>query len=65
MWIWVVVIAVIIGAGVGFFGGDGKSEDALEGAMAGGCMAGHCLFRVAIAAISIIVVIWLFGMLFG
>lgn len=65
MWIWIIVIAVIIGALVGFFNGDGNSDDALGGALAGGCMAGSCLVRIAIAAIGIIIVLWLFGFLFG
>ena len=33
MWIWIIIIAVIIGAAVGYFN-SGKSEDAVGGAMA-------------------------------
>jgi hypothetical protein len=65
MWLYVIVIAVIIGAVIGYFGGDGNTDDAFEGAMAGGCMAGSCLLRIAIAALGIIFIIWLFGVLFG
>ncbi len=65
MWIWVIVIAVIIGAIWGYFASDGEGGGAAEGAMAGGCMAANCLFRIAIAAIGIIAVLWLFGVLFG
>lgn len=63
MWIWIIVIAVIIGA---FFGyaENGRSEDAMGGAMAGGCMAAGCLLRIALAALGIIFVLWLFSVLF-
>lgn len=63
MWIWIIVIAVIIGAIVGF-ASSGKSEDAASGALAGGCMAASYLVRLAIAAISIIVILWLFSVIF-
>lgn len=65
MWIWIIIIAVIIGAAIAYFNGDGKKEDALAGGMAGGCMAGNCLLQLAIAAISIIAVLWLFNIIFG
>lgn len=64
MWIWIILIAVAIGAFLGF-AEDGKSEDAAAGAMAGGCMAAGCLARIALAALGIIFVLWLFGVLFG
>ena len=64
MWIWIIIIAVIIGAAIGYFN-SGKSEDAVGGAMAGGCLAAGCLGRLAVAAISIIIILWLFGLLFG
>ena len=38
MWIWVIIIAIAIGAFIGY-ANSGKSEDAVGGAMAGGCMA--------------------------
>ena len=64
MWIWVILIAVAIGAFVGY-AQDGKSEDAVGGAMAGGCMAAGCLFRLALAALGILLILWLFGVMFG
>ncbi len=64
MWIWIIVIAVVIGAFIGY-AQEGKSEDAVGGAMAGGCMAAGCIMRIAIAAIGILLVLWLFGALFG
>ena len=59
MWIWVIIIAIAIGA---FFGyaNSGKSEDAVGGAMAGGCIG-----RIAIAALGIILILWLFNLLFS
>lgn len=68
MWIWIIIIAVVIGAAVGYFN-SGKSEGAAEGAaggaMAGGCLAASCLARIALAALGIILVLWLFNVLFG
>ena len=64
MWFWIIVIAVVIGAIIGF-AQDGKGEDATTGALAGGCMAAGCLVRLAIAALGILVVLRLFGVLFG
>ena len=64
MWIWVIIIAVIVGAAIGYFN-SGKSEDAASGALAGGCLAAGCLVRLAVAALGILLVLWLFGVLFG
>ena len=65
MWFWVIVIAVVIGAIIGFLNSDGEGGGAAEGAMAGGCLAASCITRIAIAAISILLILWLFGALFG
>lgn len=64
MWIWIIIIAIITGAIIGF-AQSGEKKDAMGGAMAGGCLAVGCLGRLAIAAITIIVILWLFGLLFG
>ncbi|WP_297273019.1 hypothetical protein [uncultured Bacteroides sp.] len=64
MWIWVIIIAVIIGAIIGF-SNSGKTEDAVEGAMAGGCLAAGCIMRIAIFVLVILAILWLFGFLFG
>ncbi len=63
MWIWVIIIAVAIGAFIGYLN-RGDVEDALGGAMAGGCLATGCLIRIAIAAIGILFILWLFRVLF-
>ena len=67
MWIWIIIGAVIIGAIIGFFASEGESKgtDAAQGAMAGGCMAVGCLGRIALVAITIMIILWLFGKLFG
>lgn len=65
MWIWIIIIAVIIGGLIGFFGSDGDGSEAASGAMAGGCLAASCLGRLAIAALGILFVLWLFGTIFG
>lgn len=64
MWIWIIIIAVVIGAIIGF-AQSGEKEDAVGGAMAGGCLAASCLARIAITAIIIIGILWLFGVLFS
>ena len=65
MWIWIIIGACVIGAIIGFLGSNGNAEDAAGGAMAGGCMAAGCIVRIAIAALIIIGVLWLFGLLFS
>ncbi len=55
---------MIIGAAIGYFN-SGKGEDAASGALAGGCLAAGCLVRLAVAALGILLVLWLFGVLFG
>lgn len=67
MWIWIIVIACVIGAIFGLANSDGNNsaKDAAGGALAGGCMAAGCLGRIAIAALGIIVTLWLFKQLFG
>lgn len=67
MWFWIIVIACIIGAIIGFFGSDGDNagEGAAGGCLTGGCMAASCLGRLALTALSILLVLWLFGVIFG
>lgn len=65
MWFWIIIIAIVIGAIIGFINDDENGSGAAEGAMAGGCMAAGCIGRIAIAAIAILAILWLFGALFG
>lgn len=65
MWFWIIVAAVVIGGILGFISSDGDSSEAASGAMAGGCMAASCLVRLAMAAIGILLILWLFGTIFG
>lgn len=66
MWIWIIVIACVIGGLIGFIGSDGENagSDAAGGALAGGCMAAGCLMRIAFTALIILFILWLFGKLF-
>lgn len=65
MWIWIIVIAVVIGGIWGYLSSNGDAEDAFGGAAAGGCMAAGCLFRLLIAGLGIFLIVWLFGAVFG
>ena len=67
MWIWIIVIAAVIGAILGLSNSESgeKSGAATSGAITGAIMAMGCLVRIAIAALSILFVLWLFGQLFG
>lgn len=65
MWIWIIIIAVIIGAVIGFLGSNGDSEEAVQGGLAGGCMAANCLFRIFLIGVSLLIIISLFNWLFG
>lgn len=67
MWIWIIIIACVIGAIYGLLSSDGSNSggDALGGAMAGGCMAVGCLSRLAITALGILFILWLFSAIFG
>jgi len=65
MWFWIIVTAVVIGGLLGLISSNGDSSEAANGAMAGGCMAASCLVRLAIAAIGILLILWLFGAIFG
>lgn len=67
MWFRIIIIAAIIGAIIGAANSD-KGEvgsGAADGAIGGCLMAISCLGRIAIIGISIIVVLWLCGLIFG
>jgi len=67
MWLTILIIAIVIGAAIGFFGSnDGeRGSGALGGAVAGGMGCGYILFQVFLAGLGILFIIWLFGALFG
>lgn len=67
MWLWIIIGAVVIGGIFGFLSSDSDSKggDAASGALAGGCMAVGCLGKLAFAALGILLVLWLFGAIFG
>jgi len=67
MWIVILIVAVIIGALVGFANSnDGERGDgALGGAIAGGMGCAYILFQIFLAGVGIFIIIWLFRTLFG
>lgn len=67
MWIWLIIIAVIIGGAIGFFSSDKDEEGSgcLGGALMGGMGCGYILFQIFIFGIIIMIFLWLFGALFG
>ncbi len=64
MWIWVIIIAIVIGAIIAYIF-SGKKEEAIQGGLFGGCLATSCIIQILIAVVSIMVVFWLFHFLFG
>lgn len=67
MWIWIVIIAVTIGAIWGALSSnDGeRGEGAFSGALMGGMGCAYILFQIFIFGVVIIFVLWLFSKLFG
>ena len=63
MWIWILVIFAVVGAILGAVA-NGK-EGAVGGCLAGLFTGGSCLLRILIVGLSILLIIWLFGVLFG
>ncbi len=66
MWLTILIIAIIIGAVIGFFNSkDGeRGAGALGGAIAGGMGCGQILLQIFLAGLGILFVIWLFRVLF-
>ena len=67
MWIWVIIIAIIIGAIWGVLSSDEgeRGTGAFSGAVMGGMGCGFILFRIFLWGLGIMLLIWLFGSLFG
>lgn len=66
MWIWVIIIAIIIGAIWGALNSnDGeRGAGAFSGAIMGGMGCGFILFRIFLWGLGIMLLLWLFGSLF-
>ena len=50
---------------LGWLSSDGKSDGVVGGGCMGGMAAIGCLARLALAAIGIIIILWLFEAVFG
>lgn len=64
MWFWIIVIAVIIGAIIGTCCSGKDENGALNGAMAGGCLAVSYLGRLFVFGACPFILIWLFQVIF-
>lgn len=67
MWFWLIVIAIIGGAFIGWINSDKgeEKENAIGGAIAGGMGCGYILLQIFLWGIGILFMLWLFGALFG
>lgn len=67
MWIWLIIIAAIIGGIIGILGSkDGKrGEAAVSGAVTGGMGCAYLLFQLFCWGIGVLLLIWLFSVIFG
>ena len=67
MWLTILIIAIVIGAIIGFLTSkDGeRGIGALSGAFTSGMGCGYVLLQILIGGAIIIGILWLFGNLFG
>ncbi len=66
MWFTILIIAIIIGAIIGFISSedDEKGSGCMAGAFTGGMGCGYLLLQIFLAGLFILGIIWLFGVLF-
>ncbi len=67
MWIWIIIIAVIIGGIWGYLSSDEdkKGADAFSGAVVGGIGCGYVLLQIFLWGLGIMFFLWLFGAIFS
>ena len=67
MWIWVIIIAIIVGAILGALNSESgeRGAGAFSGAVMGGMGCGYILFQILIWGIGLFFMSWLFKNLFG
>lgn len=63
MWFLILLAFVVIGGIIGAL--SNKEDGALNGVIGGLYVGGSCLLQLFIAGISIFIVVWLFGLIFG
>ena len=63
----ILIIAIVVGAIIGFLNSDDgeRCSGALGGAFAGGMGCGYILFQILLAGLVLFFIVWLFGVLFG
>ena len=60
----IILVVAVIGAVIGFISSGGKTEDAVAGAAVGAIGATGCIFQLIIAAIPVLLGLWLLGLIF-
>lgn len=66
-WLIIILIVAAIGAAIGFFGNEkGEcAEGAVQGALGSAMGCGYLLLQLFLWGLGIMVLIWLFGAIFG
>ncbi len=63
---WILLILVIFAIGGAILGASsGEKDGAAGGCLAGLFAGGSCLVQIFIAGISMLIILWLFGLIFG
>lgn len=66
-WLIIILIVAAIGAAIGFFGNEKgeRAEGAVQGALGSAMGCGYLLLQLFLWGLGILVLIWLFGAIFG
>lgn len=59
----IIIVVAVIGAIIGFLNSGGKMEDAAAGAVAGAVGSTGCMIQLIIAAIPVLVGLWLISLI--
>lgn len=64
-WLWVILVVGIIGAIIGYFSSNGDKGEAAAAGVGAAMGCGSVIFQIFLTVLSIAIVFWLFGCLFG